>query len=62
MKSTRVTLPYDIFWTPLDWAKENCPSYITNDLHRNKDGIDPGRIDYFFGDAAEATVFALRWL
>ena len=58
----KVTLPYDILWTPLAWAKEHCPSYITNDLHRNEyNMLDETKIDYFFSDAAEATMFALRW-
>ena len=30
--SITVTLPYDPVWTALAWAKENCPSYITNDV------------------------------
>jgi len=27
-----VILPYDPTWKPLAWAKENCPSYITNEI------------------------------
>lgn len=56
--STVITLPYDPVWTPLTWAKEHCPSYITNDVHQ--DGYN--KIDYFFSDEQDAFKFALRWL
>ena len=26
-----VVIPYDPTWKALEWAKEHCPSYITND-------------------------------
>ena len=58
-----VTIPYDVRWLALEWAKENCPSYITNDVHQ--DGYytyDISKIDYFFADGKDATAFALRWL
>lgn len=57
-----VTLPYSPFWEPLTWAKENCPSYISNDLHH--DGYttyDHTKIDYQFGDEKDALIFMLRW-
>lgn len=60
--STKVTVPYTPFWEPLAWAKEHCPSYISNDLHR--DGYktyDHTCIDYFFSDEQDAMWFALRW-
>lgn len=61
-----VTIPYDPVWTALDWAKEHCPSYITNDVHVSgyKGGYetyDNTKIDYFFGDERDAAFFALRW-
>jgi hypothetical protein len=60
---TVVTLPYSPFRDPLDWAKENCASYITNDLHQDGyNTYDHSKIDYFFGNERDATVFALRWL
>lgn len=69
--STKVTLPYDPIWTPLDWAKENCPSYITNQMNPPST-LSPDdvffqyypslqNIDYFFGDEQDAFKFALRW-
>ncbi len=66
----KVTLPWDPEWKPLEWAKENCPSYITNDENRERNGlimVDGGwakeyYIDYFFSDEKDATMFALRWL
>jgi len=63
MKGTKVTLPYDPVWTPLEWAKQHCPSYITNYAHEIGPRMyDNSRIDYFFGNELEATMFALRWL
>ncbi len=64
--STIITLPRDPTWKPLDWAKKNCPSYITNDLHRfeYQDGqvaYDIHKIDYYFANEKDATLFALRW-
>jgi hypothetical protein len=53
-----VTVPLYPFREALDWAKENCPSYITNDLHQ--DGYND-KIDYHFGDEKDALIFALRW-
>ena len=58
-----VTLPYDPVWTALTWAKKNCSSYITNDVHKNTN--EPGRgvqIDYFFGEEKDAVLFSLKWL
>lgn len=57
-----VTVPYSPFWEPMTWAKENCPSYIRNDLHQ--DGyytFDHTKIDYFFSDEKDALMFMLRW-
>ena len=60
---TRVTLLYDPVWRALDWAKKHCASYITNDAHQSGYNIyDNSKIDYFFGDDYDATIFALKWL
>jgi len=57
-----VTIPYTPFRDPLDWAKKNCPSYITNDLHQDGyNTYDHTKIDYFFSDDRDAVLFALRW-
>jgi len=62
MSSTVVTLPYRPLWEPLDWAKKNCPSYITNDAHSiGNNSYDNSKIDYFFNDEHDAFKFALRW-
>jgi hypothetical protein len=53
-----ITIPYRPFWEPLAWVKENCSSYITNDLHQ--DEYDT-YVHYFFGDEKDALMFALRW-
>jgi len=60
----KVTLPYDKTWEPLDWAKKNCPSYITNAF---ASPISPSStedtifIDYFFREEKDAMFFTLRW-
>lgn len=66
----KITLPYDPEWRALDWAKENCPSYITNQASTVLGGLVPVKggwvakrpdIEYYFGDERDATAFALRW-
>jgi hypothetical protein len=57
-----ITVPYDIRWLALDWAKENCPSYITNDVHMDGyNTYDINKVDYHFSDEKDALLFALRW-
>ena len=57
-----VTIPYDPFWAPLEWAKANCPSYITNDMHMDGyNTYDISKIDYHFSNEKDATLFLLRW-
>lgn len=64
-----VTLPYDSQWGALAWARENCPSYITNttdpaslmtvkQCYSNGTGV---RIVYHFGDEKDVLMFMLRW-
>ena len=61
--ATIVTLPYDPLWRPLEWAKEHCPSYTTNDIHICQyNSYDVNRIDYFFADSRDALIFTLKWL
>jgi hypothetical protein len=66
--SMHATLPYDPKWQALAWAKEHCPSYITNDVHPNghhksyhRGGYLDYEIDYFFSDERDAVLFLLRW-
>jgi hypothetical protein len=63
-----VTLPYDPVWTALAWAKENCPSYITNEsvnttrLKSIPGGwVNDSSIVYYFSEGKDAMWFALRW-
>lgn len=63
-----VTLPYDPVWRALDWAKDNCPSYITNDVHTKEQTNTKDSpvyiehyINYYFSDPKDAMWFALRW-
>ena len=57
-----ITIPYSPFWEPLSWAKENCASYITNDMHMDGyNTYDHTKIDYHFADAEDALMFLLRW-
>ena len=58
-----VTIPYDVAWPALAWAKKYCASYITNDMHCDGyNTYDQSKIDYFFGDEKDAVMFTLRWL
>jgi len=60
--TTKVTLPYDPAWKAVDWAKKNCPSYITNDVHRQSNGnLDLSRIDYYFSEESDTVIFMLKW-
>ena len=52
-----ITLPYDPSYRALFWAKENCPSYITNLASPE----EPGKIWYYFGQEAEGIMFMLKW-
>lgn len=54
-----VTLPYSPLWEPLEWAKEHCPSYITNEIRYDDYNT---YIDYHFADERDAALFILRWL
>lgn len=54
--SKQVVLPYDPVWRALEWAKKNCPGYITN-----RATVD-GKICYYFANEKEATMFMLRWM
>jgi hypothetical protein len=57
-----VTIPYDPFWEPLEWAKAHCSSYITNDMHQDGyNTYDHTKIDYHFSDERDALMFMLRW-
>lgn len=67
--SVTVTLPYDPVWTPLAWAKENCPSYITNKASNTTrlkpvagGWVNDSSIVYYFGDEQDAIMFKLTWL
>jgi hypothetical protein len=57
----KVTIPYEPVWEAMHWAKENCPSYFTNDIHKSGNSYDNTRIDFFFIDREDALMFALRW-
>jgi hypothetical protein len=64
-----VTLPYDPVWTALEWAKEHCPSYITNEVENTTrlkqvsgGWVNDSSIVYYFGDEQDALMFSLRWL
>lgn len=66
--SITVTLPYDPTWAALAWAKEHCPSYITNKasnttrLKQVAGGwINAYCIVYYFGNEQDVIMFKLRW-
>lgn len=43
---------------PLQWAKKNCPSYITNDAVQ-KQGVYYYR--FYFSQERDQIMFALKW-
>jgi hypothetical protein len=63
-----VTLPYDQSWAPLVWAKEHCPSYITNKASNTTrlklvagGWVNDSSIVYYFGNEQDALIFTLKW-
>ena len=46
-------------YTPLTWAKKNCPSYITNDAVQ-KNGEFYYR--FYFSQEQDLMMFTLKWL
>lgn len=56
----KVTLPYDPEWPALKWAKENCPSYYTNDA--TPVGFDEYYVNYYFSEEKDVVAFTLKWL
>ena len=62
--SNYVTIRGSVYEEAVAWAKENCPNYVTNEMHQ--DGYytyNPRYFDFFFSQDApeEMTLFALRW-
>lgn len=57
-----VAIPYDVTWKAVDWAKKNCPSYVTNYVLEEKVKMTQRPIIcYVFSDEKDAIIFALRW-
>lgn len=49
---------YTVMYEPLKWAKQHCPSYITNDAVQ-RDGDYYYR--FYFGQEQDRVMFLLRW-
>lgn len=46
-------------YEPLEWAKMNCPSYITNDaVQKNGDYY----YRFYFSNEKDILIFSLKWL
>lgn len=61
-----VTVDHTVVVDALEWAKANCPGYITNDLHQDGyNTYDPSKYDFFFtvneSGQKEMLMFALKW-
>lgn len=59
-----ITIHHSVADQALEWAKENCPHYITNYYHRGIDcEFDVFFYDFFFVPSAteEMLVFKLKW-
>ena len=49
---------YQAGYEPLEWAKKNCPSYITNDaVQKNGDYY----YRFYFGREQDLLIFSLKW-
>lgn len=60
--SYTVTLSCDPVEPRNNWAREHCPSYITNVLDLGPDGMPfAPSIKYYFGEEKDAVMFTLRW-
>lgn len=61
--SYTVTLSCDPVEPRNNWAREHCPSYITNVfMAGHEDGIPVApSIKYYFGEEKDAVMFTLRW-
>jgi hypothetical protein len=56
-----VTVDYSKVDEALEWAKKNCPGYITNDYHRvSADEFDIMFVDFFFVANATEDIVAFR--
>ncbi len=53
-----VAKDFELIEEMLAWAKERCPSYITNDYLRGPNG-DQYRL--YFSEAKDHAWFSLRW-
>jgi hypothetical protein len=63
----KIKIPYDLRHEALWWAKQNCPSYITNSVHLETSVLkgtigSETYINYHFANETDATLFALRWI
>jgi len=62
--SYTVTLSCDPVEPRNNWAREHCPSYITNVLdYVGADGKAHAKLSvkYYFGEEKDAVMFTLRW-
>jgi hypothetical protein len=62
--SNYITVSRAVVVEALEWAKENCPHFITNDHHMDGyNTYDTGKYDFFFVASAtkEMTMFALKF-
>lgn len=58
-----IILPHDYEWDATEWAKENCPSYLSATAHIRLDrNLPASKIEYHFADEADAAIFTLRWI
>jgi hypothetical protein len=71
-KRNWITIPANNAWEAVEWAKENCPSYITNDYSvlggrtgYYETGRDIENCDFFFVDdeqgSKDMVMFSLKW-
>lgn len=49
---------FDVGKEVIRWAKDRCPSYITNDGIVTRQGL---KYSFYFSEEADATLFSLKW-
>lgn len=63
----QVTIKYEKAYDAVEWAKENCTSFVTckpNSIQlRDSDGNFgyPIEVDFVFWNKTDAVLFSLRW-
>ena len=58
-----VRMPHRIYSgeSTAQWARENCPSYLSATLYIRQENEDT-KTEYHFADEKDAMIFSLKWV